>query len=683
MRLLEGQLIAGAPGSDAPGGVRFAVQFDGQPTHLRPGKTTIGSSPRCNLRIQQPGVHPLHCLIVQEGGELTVRRWAGDALLNGVPFDEAPLTAGDRLCLGSADVTVVDLDGEAATWGEAEQPAVECKHIDTGEPVESRWAGEPMPVAGAVDAAPTPSDLASKPVVIVASADTAEVKGELQALRQQVSDVEQKVTQWDQERMHWLEALNGWTERLEGWEEKQTQWQQQIDRCENQTADYLRRADALEQQVTTLSTSYRDSTPTISGAPAARFAAQPVEEQTPTASWGERFEESTPNPAGERHSGTPKPLDAFADERPQPAVPPTAFDWSTLWKASAAEVPQPEHPSDAFRANALNESEASQPQWGNPLEPSSATLVDQPAEEAGDGWRPSLPADVATSEYSSVEPQAGATAEMPAYSPRKAGPESFIERYSPMFAEDGGQARETPAPASPPSVVEQPRPQKPRSMGVVQRDANSPALADENEESIEQYMAKLLQRVRGDGTHAPASQAPPLPALWNTGQTGDNAAKSWSAFGPESEAPLGVLSASEGKLPWVGNFAPGKRKQAHTAPATDLEALRALANETARRAITTHALRKYRRNAVTKMIVSTLAGVTSLWLMLQSPHWRDLQFITACVSLMIAAYWAGETYRTLVESLRARGYDGPEDDGDQALVGFQSPLPIDLDRSRI
>ena len=34
--------------------------------HLRFGKTTIGSSPRCDVRIQQTGVRPVHLLIVRE-----------------------------------------------------------------------------------------------------------------------------------------------------------------------------------------------------------------------------------------------------------------------------------------------------------------------------------------------------------------------------------------------------------------------------------------------------------------------------------------------------------------------------------------------------------------------------------------------------------------------------------------
>ena len=67
--------------------------------------------------------------------------------------------------------------------------------------------------------------------------------------------------------------------------------------------------------------------------------------------------------------------------------------------------------------------------------------------------------------------------------------------------------------------------------------------------------------------------------------------------------------------------ASGETESSSPAPTTNLGALRALANETARLAISRHELRKLRRNAVTKVIVSTLAGVTSLWLMLDSEGW--------------------------------------------------------------
>jgi hypothetical protein len=57
--------------------------------------------------------------------------------------------------------------------------------------------------------------------------------------------------------------------------------------------------------------------------------------------------------------------------------------------------------------------------------------------------------------------------------------------------------------------------------------------------------------------------------------------------------------------------------------------------------------------------------------MLAAPHWQDLQFITACVSLIVAAYWAGQTYAELIDAFRAAAYDGPKD----KLQGFVNSLP--------
>jgi hypothetical protein len=59
-----------------------------------------------------------------------------------------------------------------------------------------------------------------------------------------------------------------------------------------------------------------------------------------------------------------------------------------------------------------------------------------------------------------------------------------------------------------------------------------------------------------------------------------------------------------------------------------------------------------------KFLVASLAGITSVLLMMLAPSWYDLQFIAACVSLVVAAYWAGQTYGTLVEMAAAGDYEG-------------------------
>jgi hypothetical protein len=251
---------------------------------------------------------------------------------------------------------------------------------------------------------------------------------------------------------------------------------------------------------------------------------------------------------------------------------------------------------------------------------------------------------------------------------------SYIERYAHLFADDNATNEKSAATA----------PSQPLGGGVQNSrntSAASPstppahASSDGDEESIEQYMNKLLQRVRGQSAGPAASQAPrtanvpKAPLAHQPMTTGQPA----GATTGEPSSPSGSAFA------WAASFGAGRQKSSTPAPKTDLEALRALANESARRAISRHALRKLRRNALTKTIVSTLAGVTSLWLILESAHWRSLQCITAGVALLVAAYWAGQTYRTLLESLREKAYD--EEDGlEESTPAFHSPLPIDVDK---
>jgi hypothetical protein len=122
-------------------------------------------------------------------------------------------------------------------------------------------------------------------------------------------------------------------------------------------------------------------------------------------------------------------------------------------------------------------------------------------------------------------------------------------------------------------------------------------------------------------------------------------------------------------------------RQAVEQPAT-LQELRDLANQTARRAIAVYATNTYRQSALTKVIVSVLALMTGVWLMLQSPDWRDVQFVSACLLMLIAAYWSGQTLHTFFASIRAGHYDGPDADW-EAEAGLRcSPLPIDVEEDR-
>lgn len=263
-------------------------------------------------------------------------------------------------------------------------------------------------------------------------------------------------------------------------------------------------------------------------------------------------------------------------------------------------------------------------------------------------------------------------------SPATPQPTSFLERVPDVIVEDAATNDQMPITEPSSVVAEVSGAEKPRDTGDA-RSATAPQASTEvdDEESIEQYMAKLLQRVRGDGPIVPASQSPPASthsALSVDARTMHEQAKADGSVKATGEQESGGGRDAQS----ISSFDASAWKPSTPAPTTDLEALRALANESARRAISTHAFLKHRRTVVTKLIVSALAGMTSLWLLLESRDWRDLKLVTACVSLFVAAHWAGQACRTLMLSL-SNAYDEPEDELDDFDAPLDSPLPIDVD----
>lgn len=116
---------------------------------------TIGSGPRCSVRLEGPGLRPMHCVVTPTAEGPVVRRWAAETLLNDEDFTESLLSAGDRLQIGSLiELSVVDLaeaadDSEAVAYEpivEAEKgeeaPAVESSESSTVEPATAEPAAD-------------------------------------------------------------------------------------------------------------------------------------------------------------------------------------------------------------------------------------------------------------------------------------------------------------------------------------------------------------------------------------------------------------------------------------------------------------------------------------------------------------------------------------------------------------
>ena len=123
MLLVDRQTVPAALRRRSAAQLKLRVRKGGQILELAEGKTTIGSSPRCNLRLDGPGVEPMHCLVVDGPEGLRVRRWAADTRLNGEHVEDAPLEAGDCLSLGGVELELV---GPAAT---AKVPEMMGRHV--------------------------------------------------------------------------------------------------------------------------------------------------------------------------------------------------------------------------------------------------------------------------------------------------------------------------------------------------------------------------------------------------------------------------------------------------------------------------------------------------------------------------------------------------------------------------
>ncbi|MEO0531902.1 MAG: FHA domain-containing protein, partial [Planctomycetota bacterium] len=100
--------------SESPATTRrlLLVRAEGTRTQLTgPDATaqTVGAGPRCSIRLDGPGLRPLHCVITPTEDGAVIRRWAAETRLNGDDFTEAELSAGDIVRVGSIDLRVIEL----------------------------------------------------------------------------------------------------------------------------------------------------------------------------------------------------------------------------------------------------------------------------------------------------------------------------------------------------------------------------------------------------------------------------------------------------------------------------------------------------------------------------------------------------------------------------------------------
>lgn len=179
---------------------------------------------------------------------------------------------------------------------------------------------------------------------------------------------------------------------------------------------------------------------------------------------------------------------------------------------------------------------------------------------------------------------------------------------------------------------------------------------EEDDESIEDYMARLMIRVRGEVEEAEANAgiAMPRPIASHAGPMPSSSsahtqteAESPMEERPEETVPSEPTAPSDAYLPH--NSAPEK--------ASNLAAMREIANASARSHITQSTKSHRGQVALVKLAMALIALVAGIALTLWSTHLQSLPFLGACFGYLAAGYWMLQSARLAMNLLKARRSD--------------------------
>jgi hypothetical protein len=191
---------------------------------------------------------------------------------------------------------------------------------------------------------------------------------------------------------------------------------------------------------------------------------------------------------------------------------------------------------------------------------------------------------------------------------------------------------ETEPESSPADEVENVGP-PPHLLSEQSAETEKAATIADHEESIDDYMARLLNRIRGGSgpaeahSHTKAEQRPVMARQPNV------ASPSTEIVEPTAiaEPPLSV--DAEGAMQLVARTAPPELT-------VDLRAMRELANMTARGAIDKHAQGRWSKAALVKAILGVSSLICGLWLLLGATPLGTFGRVAGLVALGAGGFWS-------------------------------------------
>ncbi len=494
------------------------------------GKYSVGSGPRCSLRLKFDGVQPLECLIVHDESGLRIRRWSDTTRVNGQPFDDVRLAPGDKITVGTLELEVVAAEQEEEFAADSREAADNAWQSDRGEvawqPVDAYRNGRPYsagPTTGAASTTSSRRDEFERRAASIARRRSRRILAELRRQRQEhdqlmgrVDDLVRNVEHALTERPSDAEQIGGrLTERVpvaDATPESARAAQSlateleavrgQLSARDAELAQARYSIDALERQLI-------DSQHTLHAFVEERVSweSQFNELESRLAEYVGRIQdlEQELNRAraakAEAESAPPAPISQHPDEMPvAEPVSPERVEAPTV--AIAEVPPSTENPQeDATVDMTVSEtaSDAASDMAAETVTDTGDTLVvgESPRDEEAEVdaalehlrglsiWREEPEPEAETAGQASI-----------ARCDRSEWPEeviesgSFIDRYAHLFPpEDAAQ--------EPPAMPNPPAPPAPAAESRADAENNVPTSTHAEEESVEQYMARLLERMRG------------------------------------------------------------------------------------------------------------------------------------------------------------------------------------------
>ncbi len=629
----------------------------GQIVRLRSEKCTIGSGPRCTLRLRDRNVAPVHCLILRGPAATVVRRWAPDTRLNHQAFVDAPLSPGDRLGVGPIEFEVVSLGvvpADAARTETAAESHAAAPRPETAQE-QLRLEQEQLRLEQEQDRLEQLAESLRQRETSLAA--------ELQRANDLRAAIELEREAFNQQRLQWqseqAERQAEQAERQAGLDAQQTrlsteaaalanrqqalasqqrEWESQQTQADHRAKDQIdpliARLAELEAERDDLELQRRQWQ-----AEQAELQSQVDQLQNQIASQTVQVEHGL-NSLTERQEQLASQAAKIEEDRNALAEQRRQWESDRAEAANQAEA-QAKH-LDQQLAKIQSEQQSLQDlreQWRAEQLDAKRQLAQQREEleahradlDAERGkfeercrlWemqRAESPTPEPTAEIElTPEPQE----ELEFETPKEGSPVDLNEVFRRVGAKV--EATESEEPAKP--QIERPSADATRRAAV----SPTPNASETEEESIDSYMSRLMERVRPEASPVAAAYVPPSPKP---------AVPEQPASPPTAETPAAELSQQIKyrepiELP-PRTAAPEKR--------IDLSALRELANLAAKSAINRHSRQllistMYSKLAV--MLTALAAGAVLLLMWKRFGAWH-MTFYSALAALLVALYWGVE-----------------------------------------